>query len=190
MAISIEIPKVIKANSSKLRLPEEPLGISTTGFRLGDDPLDATFIPIDLPEARFEQARAIALQKCYTWESFLLAEKDESIEDLGEFDWFPGRDPDESKFMELTKQWQTDTAASSSITEKSMHPAYQQIIGMGEKALPYIFSELKSAPHHWFWALKAITGEDPVKPEHRGNLKAMSEDWLAWAEETKLLPHE
>ena len=187
MAVSTKIPEVIKGNSSRLRLPEVPLDTNTTGFRLGNDPLDATLIPVDLPEARFEQARAIAILKRYTWESFLLAEKDESIEDLGEFDWSP---TDKGKFMELTRQWQTDTAASSSITEKSMHPAYQQIIGMGRKALPYIFSELKSAPHHWFWALKAITGKDPVKPEHRGNLKAMSEDWLAWAEETKLLPHE
>lgn len=196
MALRVGIPKVTKGNGSELTRPEWPLDFSPPGSQFGNDPLNVTSILIDLPEALFERARtlvrarAVAIEKFYTWESYPRTEKDKSIEDLGKFDWSPLHDPNESRFKELTSQWQTDTAASSSITEKSMHPAYQQIIGMGTKALPYIFSELKSAPHHWFWALRAITGKDPVKPEHRGNLKAMSEDWLAWREETEFLSHE
>jgi hypothetical protein len=37
------------------------------------------------------------------------------------------------------------------------HPAYQQIIGLGKEALPLLFGELRRAPDHWFWALRAIT---------------------------------
>ena len=53
---------------------------------------------------------------------------------------------------------------------------------MGSAALPFIFSELEREPDNWFWALKAITGEDPVPEEHRGDVALMAKDWLAWAQ--------
>lgn len=85
-------------------------------------------------------------------------------------------------FSRLAEAWQQATALVSSINEKSMHPAYQQIIGMGNEALPLIFRELANGePDHWFWALRAITGEDPVSPEHRGDIDAMTRAWLQWA---------
>lgn len=85
-----------------------------------------------------------------------------------------------TEFQILAQEWKTSTAHLSSITEISIHPAYQRIIGMGEKAVPFILQEMADTPYHWFWALKAITGEDPVPPEHRGRIKLMTEDWLAW----------
>ena len=51
---------------------------------------------------------------------------------------------------------------------------------MGAIAIPFILSELKKKAGHWFWALKSITGEDPVLPEHRGRIKQMAEAWLWW----------
>jgi hypothetical protein len=63
----------------------------------------------------------------------------------------------------------------------ALHPAYQQIVGMGRSALPFLFRELKQRPDHWFWALRAITGENPVSSEHRGNIINMARDWLEWA---------
>jgi hypothetical protein len=51
---------------------------------------------------------------------------------------------------------------------------------MGEKALPFIYFELQKEPDHWFWALKAITCEDPVPKEQRGNLQLMTIAWLKW----------
>ena len=62
-----------------------------------------------------------------------------------------------------------------------LHPAYQQIVGMGAEALPFILAELERKPEHWFWALRAITREDPVPPSHRGNVVLMARDWLQWA---------
>lgn len=87
------------------------------------------------------------------------------------------------KFLELKSLWEEETAILSSITEISMHPAYQQIIGMGQTAVPYILSELTKKPGHWFWALKSITGEDPVRQEQRGRLKEMTKSWLKWGKE-------
>lgn len=87
----------------------------------------------------------------------------------------------QEQFSDLTKAWKTETRLTSSITEMCMHPAYQSIIGMGPNALPLIFRELEREPDHWFWALKAITGADPVVPENIGRLDAMTRDWLRWA---------
>jgi len=86
-----------------------------------------------------------------------------------------------SKFYNFKEEWEAETGYLSSITEIAMNPAYQQIIGMGQVALPYILSELKAKSGHWFWALKSITGEDPVLPEQRGRMNQMAEAWLRWA---------
>jgi hypothetical protein len=82
------------------------------------------------------------------------------------------------KFLELKNQWKEETAMLSSITEIPMNSAYQQIIGMGQTAVPFILSELIKKPDHWFWVLKSITGEDPVQQEQRGRLKEMTKSWL------------
>jgi hypothetical protein len=84
------------------------------------------------------------------------------------------------KFNALAEEWKRDTRTSSSVTEMAMHPAYQRIIGMGERALPLILGELRAEPDHWFWALKAITGEDPVPASARGRIGAMRQAWLEW----------
>ncbi len=87
----------------------------------------------------------------------------------------------ESRFRELVRQWKEATQLISSITDMATHPAYQRIIGMGHAALPWLFDELRRDPDQWFWALKAITGEDPVAPADRGNLHRMAQVWLDWA---------
>ena len=91
------------------------------------------------------------------------------------------------RFDRLAAQWREDCKYSSSLTEMAIHPAYQQIIGMGRDALPLIFEDLQREPDHWFWALCAITGEDPVAPEDKGRLDAMTAAWLAWARQEQLV---
>ena len=87
------------------------------------------------------------------------------------------------RFLMLKNQWDEETLVLSSLTEISMHPSYQQIIGMGQLAVPMILFELGQKPDHWFWALKSITGEDPVSPEQRGRMKQMANAWLSWGKE-------
>jgi hypothetical protein len=89
------------------------------------------------------------------------------------------------KFQGLVDLWRHERGAMSSITEMSILPAYQKIIGMGEDAVPLILAELKSEgddPDQWFWALIAITEENPVKPEDQGNFRKMAQAWFQWAE--------
>lgn len=87
----------------------------------------------------------------------------------------------ETCFRERVRQWKEATLLMSSITEMATHPAYQEIIGMGKAVLPLIFAEMVRAPDQWFWALKAITGADPVAAADRGNMRAMTQEWLSWA---------
>jgi hypothetical protein len=88
---------------------------------------------------------------------------------------------DAISFRDLVRQWKDDTISLSSIEEMALHPAYQRIIGMGPAALPWIFKELETEPDYWFWALRAITGQDPVQPSDRGRLAEMTNAWLNWA---------
>lgn len=86
----------------------------------------------------------------------------------------------EVKFLKLAAQWRADSRFCSSVLEMATTPAYQQIIGMGRSAVPSILRELLKQPEHWFWALKAITCEDPVPDEDKGDLQRMTAAWLVW----------
>lgn len=89
----------------------------------------------------------------------------------------------EVTFLELAEQWRRETGMMSLVTKMSMHPAYQRIIGMGQAVVPLILRELEQEPDHWFWALQAITGANPVESEQRGRLKQMAEAWIQWGRE-------
>ncbi|MBI4431632.1 MAG: hypothetical protein HY587_07985 [Candidatus Omnitrophica bacterium] len=84
------------------------------------------------------------------------------------------------EFYKLAVQWREETRYLSSISEISMNPEYQKIIGMGGEVVPFILRELKQSPAYWFWALKAITRVDPVPVQHKGNIEKMTECWLKW----------
>ena len=86
------------------------------------------------------------------------------------------------RFRQLTGQWRKATQWLSSTTDIAMHPAYQAIIGMGPEALPMILEDLRQNSGHWYWALKAISNEDPVVPRDRGSIKKMKVAWLEWGE--------
>lgn len=92
----------------------------------------------------------------------------------------PRQSENEKKFLRLAGRWCEETQYCSSLLDIAMNPNYQQIIGMGTYAIPFILNELKKKPGHWFWALKAITGEDPVQESDRGNLVNMRSAWLDW----------
>lgn len=93
----------------------------------------------------------------------------------------------EQTFHSLAKQWREETLFTSSLSDKVMHPAYQQIIGLGAEAIPFILRELQHNGGHWFWALGAITRENPVPPDDAGKVKRMAEVWLAWGKQNGFL---
>ena len=88
-------------------------------------------------------------------------------------------EPDlELEFRALAAQWHRETDHLSNATRKAMHPAYQQIIGKGERIVPYVLRDLESVGGYWFWALNAITGQDAAvgSDSYDGAVHA----WLEW----------
>jgi hypothetical protein len=90
------------------------------------------------------------------------------------------------RFHQLVDEWKDETRLLSSIHEMVSHPAYLQIIGMGQEALPLLVNELRREPDHWFVALQAITGTNPIPASASGNMDAMARAWLNWAEKRGL----
>ena len=80
-------------------------------------------------------------------------------------------------FGRLATDWR-ESREPGDIHQIAMHRAYQRIVGLGMPVVPYILRELENKPDHWFWALNAITGEDPVSPDAQGDLRKMVEAWL------------
>ena len=89
------------------------------------------------------------------------------------------------EFAVLAERWRRETRFSSSLDEKILHPAYQSIIATGKSAVPLVLSELESHHGHWFWALRFMTGEDPV-PEG-SNMAQARRAWLEWGRGKGLL---
>jgi hypothetical protein len=85
-------------------------------------------------------------------------------------------------FRELVNQWQQETRGISSSTELILHPAYQQIIGMGREVVPLLLRELEQKSGRWFWALQSITRQNPVPLELRGKTQEMIKIWLKWGQ--------
>ena len=64
---------------------------------------------------------------------------------------------------------------------------YQRIIGMGWSAVPLILEELRREPDQWFWALEAITEENPVPPDAAGQVRRSAEAWVQWGRDRGLV---
>jgi hypothetical protein len=86
----------------------------------------------------------------------------------------------ERYFAFLAEKWYLETLHSSGYLDKVLHPAYQRIIGLGKDVIPFILRELQDEPSEWFWALRALTGEDPTTEKTAGNREKLAEAWLNW----------
>ena len=86
------------------------------------------------------------------------------------------------QFQKLNRTWKDETLFSSDVSEIFNNNAYRSIINLGPMVLPLIIDDLKENNSHWFYALEAITGENPISEDNRGKISLMKQDWLKWAE--------
>jgi hypothetical protein len=68
------------------------------------------------------------------------------------------------EFHKHERKWRRETIHVSSPYDKYLHPSYARIIGLGWPAAKLILESLQRRPADWFYALRAITGENPVPP--------------------------
>ncbi len=95
----------------------------------------------------------------------------------------------ESSFTLLMESWCEEKKYMSFLSDIVTCPSYQKIIEMGELALSLILVQLRKEgddPNHWFTALEAITGHNPVPESAYGNMVKMAETWLFWAEKNNV----
>ena len=97
----------------------------------------------------------------------------------------PATASDYINFQTFAKEWKARKRTSSRAQDIIIHPSYMRIVGMGKPAVPFILLQLQAEvrhaePDHWFAALWAITGENPVPPASRGNLVEMAKAWIDW----------
>jgi hypothetical protein len=90
-------------------------------------------------------------------------------------------------FRQLVSAWKEKSGYLSNTVQMSVISEYQRIIGLGPAALPLILEELRRETDHWFWALEAISGEDPIPPEDRGYVQKMADAWIAWGRREGLI---
>ena len=93
----------------------------------------------------------------------------------------------EKMFRALSDQWNAETAHISSFRDLFMHPAYQQIIGLGSEVVPALLRDLQRQPKLWFWALYSITRQNPVGNDGVGDIDKMTNAWIDWGRERGLV---
>jgi uridine kinase len=87
-------------------------------------------------------------------------------------------------FEAYYKKWDEETKYLSS-SKMFENIYYKKIISLGMDAAPVIINKLKETPSHLFVALHKITGVNPIKPENRGKIKEMANDWIDWWEQNE-----
>ncbi len=94
-----------------------------------------------------------------------------------------------SEFQKHERKWKKDTRFISSLSDKYLHPSYARIISLGYQVVPFILRSLEAEPDDWFYALRAITGQNVVPPSAAGDMQRMTDLWLKWGAENGLISH-
>lgn len=87
----------------------------------------------------------------------------------------------EQLFRQLVEEWDMETQFLSDLKEVVLHSAYQRIIGLGTQVIPLILREMQQRPSEWFWALRAISRENPA--ESCCGVQQITAAWLKWGEQ-------
>lgn len=86
-------------------------------------------------------------------------------------------------FRQEADCWKDETRHWSSVKRRFGHPSYLRIIALAKYSTNnelerLLLQELREDPDHWFDALTAVTGEDPIRPEY--NFDEAVDAWLEW----------
>lgn len=91
-----------------------------------------------------------------------------------------------AEFMNLAEKWVEETKDIRN-TEKYFDRNYAKIVEMGDRIIPILLDEIvrelgdpKGQPSKWFWALKLITGDNPVPERFRNEPNKAASCWLHW----------
>lgn len=98
---------------------------------------------------------------------------------------------EEIYFTMIKIKWIEETSFHSNPTTINANHNALLIIDMGEKALFFIFEDMRKETNfkeyenfcHWYRILRVLTNYEPDYGEHRGYIPEMNKIWLKWAKE-------
>jgi hypothetical protein len=90
-------------------------------------------------------------------------------------------------FNRLADTWSNETGGYSVVSRRYAHPAYQQLLTLGEGLVPLIIRRLKERPDWWFEALTALAKPE-TNPVRKGATFSEAVDaWLEWGRRNELI---
>jgi hypothetical protein len=92
-----------------------------------------------------------------------------------------GAETIEQRFERLADRWQEETGVISSTSQIVAHPAFLEILSMGEAVLPLVLRRMEQRQGHWDLAMGEITGRKPFPPSAAGKVEVIERAWLDWA---------
>lgn len=90
-------------------------------------------------------------------------------------------------FRRLFDAWDSETFLFSFPHQIYEHWAYEELVGLGEAAIPYMLGEVQRGRPNLVVALRSITGESPVKASEPNTEQVMAA-WVAWGEAKGYVP--
>ena len=87
-----------------------------------------------------------------------------------------------ASFYAVLNRWKSETAFLSDPEKITSHPSFKAISANIGEVFPLIIAELKLGPSLLVWSLEDYFNERPYPEEELGDISAMTEAWIAWAD--------
>ena len=87
-----------------------------------------------------------------------------------------------NSFFAVLHRWRQETAFESNADVITSHVSYRALVENADAVTPLIVEELRRNPSKLVWVLEDAFKITPYDPENAGDIEAMSESWIAWAE--------
>jgi hypothetical protein len=85
------------------------------------------------------------------------------------------------RFAALVAMWTEGTRHRSRIKDFIEHPAFGEIVAMGERAVPLLLARIEKKENMFFHlALEKITGARPVPQKGESWIDELDAAWIAW----------
>ena len=98
----------------------------------------------------------------------------------------PSELDDFDKFNRAVRLWRAEIKGMSMARDMVRHHAFQEILRMKEKAVPWIISEIRAHPDFLVLSLPIITGENPVPSSAVGKIHEIVNAWILWSERNRM----
>lgn len=95
----------------------------------------------------------------------------------------PGKAPEQdlaNRFNALAELWEQETGGHSMFHFRRRHPAYQEVLVIGEPLIPLLLQRMQGPDPFWFEALAEITGQNPATAATPGKIREIVDCWLEW----------